>query len=113
MAGKQAHDPRSLTKEEAEQLYDGIRRVETLTVEKDDIQADINEAKTLLCEQLPVQKDVLDFIIKRRKANKGTVGNFDQMLEFLEEAVAEVENERRAGRQDTGNLSPAAGQALQ
>jgi hypothetical protein len=113
VAGKQTHDARPLTKEEAEALYGHIRRIETLTAEKDDIQADITEAKTLCCEQLPVQKDVLDFVIKRRKANRGTVGNFDQMLEFLEEAVAEVENERRTGRQDTGNLSPSAGQQLQ
>lgn len=109
---KTAHDPRPLNKLEAEQLYDHIRRIEALTVEKDDIQGDINEAKALCCESLPVQKDVLDFVIKRRKANKSTVGNFDQMLELLEEAVAGVEAERREGRSE-GNLSPAAGASLQ
>lgn len=91
----ESKDATLLTPEQGRQLYDHIRAVEGLTSEKDDIQSDITERKTLCCSQLPINKDVLDFVLKRRKHNKGVVGNFDTMLELVEEAIAEVENERR------------------
>jgi len=93
--GKTHHDARPLTEEEAKQLYDHIRAVEALNDEIKDIQSDKNERITLCCEVLPINKDVFDFVIKRRKAGRGTCGNFDSMLELVEEAVLAVEEQRR------------------
>lgn len=93
--GKQHHDARPLTKEEAQQLYEHLRAVEALNAEIKDIQEDKNERITLCCEVLPINKDVFDFVIKRRKAGRGVCGNFDQMLELVEEAVQTVEAQRR------------------
>lgn len=89
------HDARPLTREEGEQLYAHIRAIEALEEEKTEISNDINERKTLCCERLPVNKDVLNFVLKRRKAGRSTCGNFDQMLELVEEAVQAVEEQRR------------------
>lgn len=89
------HDARSLTKEEAVQLYEHIRAIESLEEEKKEISDDINERKTLCCEALPINKDVLNFVLKRRKAGRSTCGNFDTMLELVEEAIHTVEDQRR------------------
>jgi hypothetical protein len=93
--GKTHHDARPLTDEEAQQLYGHIRAVEGLIAERDDINQDINERKTLCCEVLPINRDVFDFVIKRRKAGRGTCGNFDSMLELVEEGIQKVEATRR------------------
>ncbi len=109
---KEAHETRQLDRNEAVQLYDAIRAVESLQAEIDDIRSDLNERKQLACETLKIRKDVVDFIIKRRKTDRANVGDFDQMLEFLEEAVAEVERDRREASLP-GNHSDAHGAALQ
>jgi uncharacterized protein (UPF0335 family) len=92
------HEARPLTKEEGAQLYEHIRAIETLEEEKAEIAADIGERKTLCCERLPINKDVLNFVIKRRKAGRSTCGNFDDMLQLVEEAVHSVEHERRSAQ---------------
>lgn len=101
------HDARPLTKEEAAQLYEHVRAIEALEEEKKEISDDINERKTLCCERLPVNKDVLNFVIKRRKAGRSTCGNFDSMLELVEEAIHAVEDQRRsAGPRLVATSSP-------
>lgn len=87
------HDAQALDREQATALYEHIRAIEALEADKKDIQEDITQRKTLVTESLPVQKDVLDFVLKRRKHSKGIVNNFDTMLQLVEEAVAEVEAE--------------------
>jgi uncharacterized protein (UPF0335 family) len=89
------HDARALTKDEGAQLYDHIRAIESLEEEKKEISDDINERKTICCEALPINKDVLNFVLKRRKAGRSTCGNFDTMLELVEEAIHTVEEQRR------------------
>lgn len=86
-------DAVALTREQAEKLYESIRAIEGLEADKADIQRDILERKTLVSEQLPVQKDVLDFVLKRRKHSRGIVHNFDTMLQLVEEALHEVEGD--------------------
>lgn len=84
-------DAVSLTREEAVKLYEGIRAVESIAADIKELQDDMNERKTLMTETLPVQKDVLEFVLKRRKHSKGIVNNFDTMLQLVEEALNEVE----------------------
>jgi uncharacterized protein (UPF0335 family) len=92
---KPHHDARPLTTEEGQQLYEHIRAIEALEEEKQEIADDISERKTLCCERLPINKDVLQFVLKRRKAGRSTCGNFDSMLELVEEAIHTVEDQRR------------------
>lgn len=109
-----SHDARQLTEEEGRLLYDHLRAIESLTAEKDDIQADITERKKLATEQVPIQKDVLEFVLKRRKHGKGVTGNFDQMLEFVEEAITQIEMDRREeGRSVRSNEAEAVGASIQ
>lgn len=80
-----------INKEQAEHLYNHIRAIEALEADKKDIQEDITERKKLVTELLPINKDVLDLVIKRRKKTDSDNQNFDTMLEIVEEAVQEVE----------------------
>jgi hypothetical protein len=93
MAQSKSKDAQSLTRDEAVKLYEGIRAVESIAADIKDLQDDLNQRKTLITEELPIQKDVLDFVLKRRKHSKGIVNNFDTMLQLVEEALAEVESE--------------------
>ena len=87
------HDATPLMREEAEKLYDGIRFIEGKEEDKKDIADEIKERKALITSQLPINGDVLDFVLKRRKASGGTRMNFDTMLEHVEEAIAKIEGE--------------------
>jgi uncharacterized protein (UPF0335 family) len=93
MGTNKSKDAVPLKREQAEKLYEHVRAIESLEADKADIQADITMKKTLVTETLPVQKDVLDFVLKRRKHSKGILSNFDTMLELVEEALAEVEGD--------------------
>lgn len=106
------HDARPLTAEEGQQLYDHIRAIEALEEERKEIADDIAERKTLCCERLPVNKDVLNFVLKRRKAGRSTCGNFDSMLELVEEAIHHVEDTRRTAGPDY-TVRVVSGTALQ
>lgn len=88
-----SRDAEPLTRDQAEKLYEHIRAIEDLEGDVKEIRDDITERKKLVTESLPVQKDVLDFVLKRRKHSKGELCNFDTMLQLVEEAVAEVEQE--------------------
>lgn len=91
--GTKSKDAEPLTKEQAQKLYAHVRAIEDMEVEKGEIAKDITERKALATAELPVQKDVLDFVLKRRKHSKGIVNNFDTMLQLVEEALGEVEEE--------------------
>jgi len=93
MGQSKSRDAEALTREQAEKLYDHVRAIESLEADKKDIQDDITQRKTLVTESMPVQKDVLDFVLKRRKHSKGILNNFDTMLQLVEEAIAEVETD--------------------
>lgn len=93
MGQSKSKDAESLTREQAEKLYEHVRAIESLEADKKDIADDIAARKVLVTESMPVQKDVLDFVLKRRKHSKGILSNFDTMLQLVEEAIAEVEQD--------------------
>jgi len=110
--GTKNKDAVALTREEATALYEHLRAIESLEADKADIQRDITERKTLVTESLPVQKDVLDFVLKRRKHSKGILNNFDTMLQLVEEAVAEVEAEHAEETRDRIAEAASRGAAM-
>lgn len=92
-----------LTPEEGEKLYARIRSIESLEADKSDIQEEITEEKKLTTETLPIEKDVLDFVLKRRKASRGdpsVIESFDTMLEYVEDGIEKAEREHARKAQE-------------
>lgn len=84
----------NMNERDKELLYNDIRALEELEAEIKDLRDDSNERKTLVCERLQVDKDVLAFVLKRRKKRPDARHNFDDTVTILEEAVQEVEAQK-------------------
>lgn len=84
----------NMNDQDKELLYNDIRAVEELEEEIKELRDDSNERKTLCCERLGIEKDVLSFVLKRRKKRPDARHNFDDTVSILEEAVQEIEGRK-------------------